>query len=403
MHHRLVVIFPSLNIFFIIISEERGVCSKVQFAFMKDSFLSRSFDEIFLIKSLFIKISIISHKEGFRRKKYTQKTKPIVVPITLGKKKKQLSGAQKRKKKREKEDAVKEAVADMERLKLGPTKIWTGLVLHHKDVFVSHVISKLNATDRCFFSKVNSESLDVLEYAGVDVSELKWAVWQCTSISTLEWMWNDIPWGEEIDDTGSVMDQDQAWFCTGVAFTNKLELLKWAREVKQCQWDERTIKMAADIGNLEMLKYCFSNDCPCDEEASCKQAAIGGHLDCVRFLFDKVKPSRETEEKAARQAAGKGHLDILKYVVEERKISDAVKSGCVGNAAWYGKLDCLKYLVEEAKVPLNNWRYIAHARYNERHDCLNYLLEKGSPEPTDEKYARFVEREQSESGQQSGD
>ena len=39
-----------------------------------------------------------------------------------------------------------EAVADMERLKLGPTKLWTGLVLHHKDVFVSHVISRLNRT-----------------------------------------------------------------------------------------------------------------------------------------------------------------------------------------------------------------------------------------------------------------
>ena len=51
-----------------------------------------------------------------------------------------MSGAQKRKKKKEKEAAVKEAVADMERLKLGPTKLWTGLVLHHKDVFVSHVI-----------------------------------------------------------------------------------------------------------------------------------------------------------------------------------------------------------------------------------------------------------------------
>ena len=45
---------------------------------------------------------------------------------------------------------------EMERLKLGPTKLWTGLVLHHKDVFVSHVISKLNRTDRFFFSKVNS-------------------------------------------------------------------------------------------------------------------------------------------------------------------------------------------------------------------------------------------------------
>ena len=84
-----------------------------------------------------------------------------------------LSGAQKRKKRREKEEAMKEAVADMERLKLGPTKLWTGLVLHHKDVFVSHVIPKLNGTDRCFFSRVNRESQDVLAYAGVDVSELR--------------------------------------------------------------------------------------------------------------------------------------------------------------------------------------------------------------------------------------
>ena len=45
-------------------------------------------------------------------------------------------------------------------------------MLHHKDVFVSHVLSKLNRTDRCFFSKVNRESRGVLEYAGVDVSEL---------------------------------------------------------------------------------------------------------------------------------------------------------------------------------------------------------------------------------------
>ena len=78
---------------------------------------------------------------------------------------KKISGAQKRKKKREKE----ELALEMERLKLGPTKIWTGLVVHHKDVFVSHVIPKLNRTDRYFFKKVNRESSDVLAYAGVDV------------------------------------------------------------------------------------------------------------------------------------------------------------------------------------------------------------------------------------------
>ena len=178
---------------------------------------------------------------------------------------------------------------DMERLKLGPSKLWTGLVTHHKDVFVSHVLSKLNGTDQFLFSEVSQESRDVLAYAGVNVSGLCAGVYECSSISTLEWAWNQIRWGKK-DDQGNV--RDQAWFCWQVAGTNKLELLKWAREVKHCEWDEKTITGAANKGNLEMLKYCFSNGSPCDEGESCRQAAIKGHLDCLRFLVDKVKPSR---------------------------------------------------------------------------------------------------------------
>jgi hypothetical protein len=308
-----------------------------------------------------------------------------------------LSGAQKRKKRREKEEAMKEAVADMERLKLGPTKLWTGLVLHHKDVLVSHVISKLNGTDRFFFSRVNRESLDVLKYAGVDVSELRLIVWECTSISTLEWAWNNMPWGKKFED-GDVIDQ--ANFCYQVALTNKLEFLKWAREVKHCEWGEQTINVAVRTGNLEMLKYCFSNGCPYNEERSCKLAAYGGHLDCLRFLFDKVKPSRDTEKDSAIQATIGGHMEILKYFVEERKIPEVVKVSCVTNAARYGHLDCINYLVEEAKVPLLTSHYIACARYYEHHECENYLLAKGSPEPTDEEYARYVARKLEEEEQQ---
>jgi hypothetical protein len=301
---------------------------------------------------------------------------------------KKLSGAQKRKKRKEKEELAKEAVEEIERLKLGPTKIWTGLVVHHKDIFVSHVLSKLNRTDQFFFSMVNSESQDALKYAGVDVSELGARVQECASTSTLEWVWNHFPWGEE-DNDGNVADQ--ALFCWQVADTNKLEFLKWAREVKHCEWDEWTITVAAYIGNLEMLKYCFSNNCPCDEEESCEQAVREGNLDCVRFLVDKVKPSRDTEEDAAMQAAGLGHTDIVRYFVEERKISDDLKLDCVATAALYGQLDCIKYLIEEAKMPLNDWQYIASARYYEQRECENYLLEKWCPEPTDEEYAAFVE------------
>ena len=302
---------------------------------------------------------------------------------------KNLSGAQKRKKKKEREKSAEEARADMERLKLGPTKLWTGLVLHHKDVFVSHVISKLNRTDRFFFSKVNRESWSVLAYAGVELLlKLQWCVHECSSISTLEWAWNNTGWGEK-SISGRV--RDQAWFCWQVACTNKLEFLKWARDVKHCEWDEKTILQAAFEANLEMLKYCFSNGCPCDEKEACELAAIDGHLDCLRFLFDKVKPSRDMEEKAAMQAACSGHVDILKYLVEERKISDEVKFDCMAIVAKFGQLDCLKYLVEEAKVPLNDWGYVAYTRYDEHPECENYLLEKGCPEPTDEQYADFVE------------
>jgi len=291
--------------------------------------------------------------------------------------------------KRKKEEAmIAEAAADMERLKLGPTAIWTGLVLHYKDIFVSHVLPKLNTTDRCFFSKVNRESRGVLKYAGVNLSELFYKFDECLSISTLELLWNNVLWGKK-DYVGDVMDQ--AWFCAGVAETNKLEFLKWAREVKQCEWDAMTITVAAFRGNLEMLKYCFSNGCPCDEEKSCKEAAIGGHLDCLRFLFAKVKPSRDTEEFAAQKAAAYGRINILKYFVEERKISDEFKGDCVFNATGYGQLDCLQYLVEEAKAPLDDWQHVAYARYKEHPDCENYLLEKGCPEPTDEQYAKFVE------------
>ena len=273
--------------------------------------------------------------------------------------------------------------------------IWTGLVLHHRDIFVSHVIPKLNEIDRCFFSEVNRESRGVLEYAGVNVSKLCWNVHECSSISTLEWAWNNMPWGEK-DNDGDVADQ--AWFCREVALTNKLELLKWAREVKHCEWDEETINAAAHEGNLETLKYCFSEECPYDEETLCCCATIRGRLDCLRFLFDKVEPSRKTEEEMVINAAISGHMDIIKYLVEERKIAgDAVKIRCVSTAAMNGRLDCLKYLIEDAKAPLNDdddgREHLSFARYYERTECVNYLREKGCPEPTEEEYAEFVEDE----------
>ena len=57
-----------------------------------------------------------------------------------------------------------ELAAEMERLKLGPTALWTGLVLYHKDVFVSHVLSNYR-TDFVSFQERESRGV---AHAGVN-------------------------------------------------------------------------------------------------------------------------------------------------------------------------------------------------------------------------------------------
>ena len=273
------------------------------------------------------------------------------------------------------------------RLKLEwpPTKLWSGLVSHHRDIFVSHVLPKLNTTDRYFFSKVVDESRDVLEYAGVNVLALGVCVADCSSISMLELAWNVFDWGKH----------NQAMFCLAVAVTNKLEFLKWAREEKKCEWDHRTSNMAMLKGNLEMLRYCVDNGCPLRKDI-CVIAAQVGHLDVLKFLIDEKKFEYDVR-KVMRSAGYSGNLDILKYLIEDKKYNnDNSNIASFLDAVRSGHLDCVKYFLEEAKIPeaFKTWHDIADARYFGHHEVLNYLREKDFPEPTEEQYTAFAERRQ---------
>ena len=139
---------------------------------------------------------------------------------------------------------------------------------------------------------------------------------------------------------------DEPYFCLQVAQTNKLELLKWAREEKKCNWDGWTIYTAAEQGNLEMIKYCVAKKCPIDEWA-CALAAQNGHLEVLKYLCEEVKAPWDSDTAAG--AALNGHLHILEYLVE-RKYDKYSVLACE-YAAKNGHLDCLKYLHETAKAP----------------------------------------------------
>jgi hypothetical protein len=253
------------------------------------------------------------------------------------------------------------------------------------DVVKNHVLPRLNATDIKFLYGVNTETRKLIKRSS-RASDLKkrFRVSEMSSISTLEVAWEHYPWGTYInvgkEEEEREIELVKPYFCARVAKTNKLELLKWAREEKKCKWDGRTICAAAFQGNLEMVKYCVANECPIDAEA-CAWAAQNGHLEVLKYLREEVKVPWNS--RTASWAAAKGHLHILEYLVEREY--DEYNEGACWCAAKYGHLNCLKYLRETAKAPWNYWA-VQVAHENKHPDCLQYLLDNDCPLPDGWRY-----------------
>jgi hypothetical protein len=251
--------------------------------------------------------------------------------------------------------------------RIGERDVWS-LIVKCDDICFQHILPRLNSYDIKFFYGVNTETRALVKRSSRagDLKE-KFKVQEMSSISTLE----------------VVLEHKSLWlgiwyesdFCWRVAKTNKLELLKWVREEKNCDWDELTIYMAASQGNLEMLKYCVANKCPIDENA-CARAAQNGHLEVLKYLREEAKAPWDF--LTATWAAENGHLHILEYLVE-RKYDQFDVSACAF-AAENGHFDCLKYLHETAKAPWDS-HAVRKAHENNQPECVQYLLDNNCPLP----------------------
>jgi hypothetical protein len=247
------------------------------------------------------------------------------------------------------------------------------LIVKNDDICFTHILPRLNGTDLKFLCGVNAETRKLIKRSSrAGDLKKKFKVFEISSISTLEVAWEHFPWGT-YNSVGEELDE--SYFCEKVAETNKLELLKWAREEKECRWDFRTINAAAEQGNLEMVKYCVANECPIDWRA-CAYAAENGRLEVLKYLHEEVKAPWDLS--TAAWAAKNGHLHILEYLVE-RKYDEYDEYACAYAAA-NGHLDCLKYLHETAKAPWDE-DAVYHAHKNNQTECLQYLLDNNCPLP----------------------
>ena len=243
------------------------------------------------------------------------------------------------------------------------------LIVKCDDICFVHILPRLNGTDVKFLYEVNSETRALIKRSSrKEELKKKFYVKEMSSISTLEFMW-------EHQSLLTLYIKGGTNFCHQVAQTNKLELLKWAREEKKCEWDYRMIRTAASQGNLEMVKYCVANKCPMNESA-CAFAAFNGHLEVLKYLREEAKAPWDA--KTAAWAAENGHLHILEYLVERKY--DKYNGDACQWAAKHGHFDCLKYLHETAKAPWNS-QAVRHAHEKKHPDCVQYLLDNDCPLP----------------------
>ena len=257
---------------------------------------------------------------------------------------------------------------ETQKRRIGERDVW-GLIVNDDDICFQHILPRLNGTDLKFLYEVNTETRKLIKRSS-RAGDLRkgFKVKEMSSISTLEFAWEHKSlWPRWLE--------DETYFCWKVAETNKLELLKWAREEKKCEWDEWTIRAAAHHGNLEMVKYCVANQCPIDE-STCANAAINGHLEVLKYLREEAKAPWGWG--TAAWAAQNGHLHILEYLVERKYDTYDVYS--CAHATMNGHLDCLKYLHETAKAPWDS-RAVRKAHGENHTECVQYLLDNNCPLP----------------------
>jgi len=191
-----------------------------------------------------------------------------------------------------------------------PSPLWK-LVTDHQLVFGAEVLTKLNEFDLKIFYDLCRASREVVKQSNIELNNKRRYVSDVESMQELEIAWEHYRWGER-DRYGYEFTQER--FCSQVAEMNNLNYLKWAREVKQCAWDEGAIISAASHGNLEMVKYCVENDCPMDEYA-CAYAALNGHLDVLRYLHEHDCP---WNSDTCYYAHENNQIDCLNYAIQNQ-------------------------------------------------------------------------------------
>mmetsp|Transcript_3062 Transcript_3062/g.10940 ORF Transcript_3062/g.10940 Transcript_3062/m.10940 type:complete len:272 (-) Transcript_3062:2014-2829(-) len=201
---------------------------------------------------------------------------------------------------REKEEELREVKEELRNI--SPTPLWKVVTdKQYKDIFETHILSKLDDLSFRVFREVNTESRDACRRSGRKLRET-------FEVS----MWSGKPPEKKKETIKIEGKQAQYYFCSGAALTGNLALVRWLREVKKFDWNDWTINIAAANGHLHIVTYCMEQKCPHDKFV-CAYAAESGHLDTLKYLHENGAPWNSWTCNYARE---NNHPECLLYALD---------------------------------------------------------------------------------------
>ena len=202
----------------------------------------------------------------------------------------------------EKMRELKRKCEELEGLKIEPFPRWKVVTdKQYKDIFETHILSKLEELDFRVFREVNTESRDACGRSGRKLLE---------TVEFNTWSGNPPVREKEIRKIeGKVA---QRYCCSEAAVTGNLALVRWLREVKKFDWNAWTINTAARFGHLHIVTYCMEQSCP-RSRLACALAAEFGQLGILKYLHENGAPWDSWTCYFARE---NNHLECLNYAKE---------------------------------------------------------------------------------------
>jgi hypothetical protein len=254
-----------------------------------------------------------------------------------------------------------------------PTPLYR-LFDEYPQVVQTHILTKLNRNERKFLYDVNRRMRALMRDGGIELSPW-FRVSELESVSTLSFVWDAY--------NIRFWHVNQREFFMKVVMTNKLELVRWLREEKNCKWDYRCIVGPSSLNYIDVLRYLFAEGCPLvsnkypDEEDNHSvlyaNAAASGFLEQIELFREYgLKWNQHVACNAIRYCK----FDILKYYMDNGGV---ITEAATYTAAKSGRLAYLQYL--RSKNCPWDWRTCYYANSYGHADCLEFARSNGCPEP----------------------